>query len=69
MLVQRGFAEDPFGGAVFAFRGRRAGLVKLLWLSGRNGGRTDEGIRLRDQKLGRFFLHRAGHPQITYRWN
>ena len=34
MLVQRGFAEDPFGGAVFAFRGRRAGLVKLLWHDG-----------------------------------
>jgi transposase len=34
MLVQRDFADDPFGGAVFAFRGRRAGLVKLLWHDG-----------------------------------
>jgi hypothetical protein len=28
MLVQQTLAEDPFGGAVFAFRGRRAGLIK-----------------------------------------
>ena len=34
MLVQQGLAEDPFGGAVFAFRGRRAGLIKLLWHDG-----------------------------------
>ena len=31
MLVQQGLAEDPFGGAVFAFRGRRATLIKLVW--------------------------------------
>jgi transposase len=34
MLVQQTLAEDPFGGAVFAFRGRRAGLIKLLWHDG-----------------------------------
>ena len=34
MLVQQGLAEDPFSGAVFAFRGRRAGLIKLLWHDG-----------------------------------
>jgi transposase len=34
MLVQQTLAEDPFGGAVFAFRGRRAGLLKLLWHDG-----------------------------------
>ena len=34
MLVQQGLAEDPFGGAVFAFRGRRAGLIKLIWHDG-----------------------------------
>src|SRR5271165_2812751 len=27
-------AEDPFGGALFAFRGKRGGLVKLLWYDG-----------------------------------
>lgn len=34
LLIQQGFNEDPFGGAVFAFRGRRAGQVKLLWHDG-----------------------------------
>ena len=34
MLVQQGLAEDPFGGALFAFRGRRAGLIKLVWHDG-----------------------------------
>lgn len=36
MLVQQGLAADPFDGAVFAFRGRRAGLIKLLWHDGRS---------------------------------
>jgi transposase len=30
MLVQQSLAEDPFDGSVFAFRGRRAGLIKLI---------------------------------------
>ena len=34
MLVQQGLAEDPFNGAVYGFRGRRAGLIKLLWYAG-----------------------------------
>ena len=34
MLVQQSLAEDPFSGAIYAFRGRRAGLVKLLWHDG-----------------------------------
>ena len=34
MLVQQTLAEDPFGGSVFAFRGRRAGLIKLIWHDG-----------------------------------
>jgi transposase len=34
MLVQQGLAADPFGGSVFAFRGRRAGLIKLIWHDG-----------------------------------
>jgi transposase len=34
MLVQQNLQEDPFGGAVFAFRGRRAGLIKLIWHDG-----------------------------------
>ncbi len=34
MLVQQNLAEDPFNGALFAFRGRRAGLIKLIWHDG-----------------------------------
>lgn len=34
MLVQQSLAENPFDGAVYAFRGRRAGLIKLLWHDG-----------------------------------
>ena len=34
MLVQQTLAEDPFDGAVYAFRGRRAGLIKLIWHDG-----------------------------------
>lgn len=34
MLVQQILAENPFDGAVYAFRGRRAGLIKLLWHDG-----------------------------------
>ena len=33
-LVQQALADDPFGGALFAFRGRRAGLIKVLWHDG-----------------------------------
>ena len=32
--VQTTLAENPFSGHVFAFRGRRGDLVKLLWWSG-----------------------------------
>ena len=34
MLAQQVLNENPFGGALFAFRGRRGGLVKLLWYDG-----------------------------------
>jgi transposase len=34
MLVQQGLAANPFDGALYAFRGRRAGLIKLLWHDG-----------------------------------
>ena len=30
MPVQQSLHEDPFSGTVYAFRGRRAGLIKLL---------------------------------------
>jgi transposase len=34
VLAQQLLREDPFGGALFAFRGRRGGLVKILWFDG-----------------------------------
>ena len=34
MLVQSTLERDPFSGHVFAFRGRRGDLLKLLWWSG-----------------------------------
>jgi transposase len=34
MLVQQELASNPFDGALYAFRGCRAGLIKLLWHDG-----------------------------------
>ena len=34
VLAQQVLKEDPFGGALFAFRGRRGSLIKLLWYDG-----------------------------------
>ena len=34
MLAQQVLNESPFDGAIYAFRGRRGGLVKLLWYDG-----------------------------------
>lgn len=31
LLVQEVLAQDPFSGALFAFRGKRGDLIKLLW--------------------------------------
>ena len=34
MQVQQVLSQNPFDGAVFAFRGRSGGLIKLLWHDG-----------------------------------
>jgi transposase len=34
MLVQQVLAEDPFNGSLYAFRGRRGNLLKLVWHDG-----------------------------------
>src|ERR1700742_1546408 len=34
MLAQKVLEEDPFSGALFAFRGKRGGLIKILWFDG-----------------------------------
>jgi transposase len=33
-LVQTTLADNPFSGHVFAFRGRRGDLIKVLWFDG-----------------------------------
>jgi len=32
--VQQALAHDPFDGSIFAFRGKRGGLIKVLWHDG-----------------------------------
>ena len=34
MLAQQVLNDNPFDGALFAFRGRRGGLARLLWYDG-----------------------------------
>jgi transposase len=34
LMVQEGLGRDPFGGELFAFRGRRGDLIKVLWHDG-----------------------------------
>src|SRR4029077_7642220 len=34
MLVQQTLSHEPFSGAVYAFPGRRGGLIKVLWHDG-----------------------------------
>ena len=34
MLVQQTLGHDPFSGTVYCFRGRRGGLIKVLWHDG-----------------------------------
>jgi transposase len=33
-IVQHKLLEDPFGGHVFVFRGRKGDRIKVLWFSG-----------------------------------
>lgn len=53
-LVQTALGEHPFSGDVFAFRGRRGDLLKLLWWSG-------DGMNLYAKRLerGRFVWPQA----------
>ena len=39
MLAQQVLTEDPFSGALFAYRGKRGSLIKLLWFDGQPIGR------------------------------
>jgi transposase len=40
MLAQQVLTADPFDGALFAFCGKRGGLVKLLWYGGQGRPRA-----------------------------
>src|SRR5487761_2445408 len=53
-LVETALGERPFSGDVFAFRGKRGGLVKLLWWSG-------DGMNLYAKRMerGRFVCPQA----------
>ena len=37
LLVQETLRRDPHGGHLFVFRGRRGGLIKVLWHDGQGG--------------------------------
>jgi transposase len=54
-VVQTVLRRDPFSGHVFAFRGRRGDLIKLLWWDG-------DGLCLYAKRLerGRFVWPRTG---------
>ena len=34
LLIEQGLGRDPHGGDLYVFRGRKAGLVKVLWHDG-----------------------------------
>ena len=59
-LVQTTLAENPFSGHVFAFRGKRGDLVKLLWWSG-------DGMNLYAKRLerGRFVWPQAASGTVS----
>ena len=58
-LVQTTLVENPFSGHVFAFRGKRGDLVKLLWWSG-------DGMNLYVKRLerGRFVWPQAASGTV-----
>ena len=57
--VQTALEENPLGGDVFIFRGRRGDLVKILWA-------TDDGLWLLAKRLtrGRFVWPQADGGKI-----
>lgn len=57
MLVQQSLAENPFDGVLYAFRGRRSGLIKLIWHDG-------VGLCMLTKRLeqGQFLGHRPRRP-------
>jgi transposase len=60
MLAQQVVAENPFSGALFAFRGKRGGLITLLWFDG-------QGLCLFSKRLekGRFVWPQAKDGTVS----
>jgi len=58
--VQQTLADDPFGGQLFVFRGRRGDLVKALWWDG-------QGLCLFAKRLerGRFVWPAAADGKVV----
>src|SRR6202035_2175834 len=59
-MVQTALEQDPFGGQVFVFRGRRGDLIKLLWWDG-------DGLCLFAKRLerGRFIWPKAESGSVS----
>jgi transposase len=59
-LAQTTLGENPFSGHVFAFRGRRGDLLKLLWWSG-------DGMNLYAKRMerGRFVWPQASSGSVS----
>jgi transposase len=60
LLVQEQLKRDPHGGQLFLFRGRRGGLIKILWHDG-------QGMCLFATRLerGRFIWPSAASGAVT----
>jgi len=63
LLAQQVLDEDPFSGALFAFRGRGGGLVKLLWYDG-------QGLCLFSKRLeqGHFVWPVSNTGRVSLTW-
>jgi transposase len=59
-IVQTKLEQDPFGGHVFVFRGRRGDLIKILWWDG-------DGLCLFAKRIerGRFVWPKAENGAIA----
>ncbi len=61
VLVQQVLEKSPHSGALFAFRGKRGDLVKLLWYDG-------QGLCLFSKRMDRGrFVDRGSHEELMER--
>ena len=56
-IVQLKLEQDPFGGHVFVFRGRRGDLIKVLWWDG-------DGLCLFAKRSGAWTIHLAASRKM-----